>query len=130
MATLKNFVFLKRSRLIKYPDECLKGLLHWIFSQYEMDCVERLWITEDVGILPDVMTPGNQFKSILVYGPLSTIDWEDERFGHLEHIGGVGLEHLTSLPYLRYIHGYCISSEVNSAMNAFAIITFRFPMLY
>ncbi|XP_046443824.1 uncharacterized protein LOC124193876 isoform X3 [Daphnia pulex] len=112
MALLKNLVILKRGGLISYPDECVKGLVNWIFSQYDMSCVERVWIMEDVGISRDTIPSGSQIKSILCDGQLSSFDSDDDgRFGQLEHIGGIGLEQWTVLPNLRYIHGYCISSE-------------------
>lgn len=112
MASLKNFVILKRGGLISYPDECVKELVNWVFSQYDMNCVERVWIMEDIGILRDIIPSGSQIKSILCCGQLSNFDCDDGRFGELEHIGGIGLEHWTVLPNLRYIHGYCVNSEV------------------
>jgi hypothetical protein len=68
---------------------------------------------EDVGISRDTIPSGSQIKSILCDGQLSSFGGDDDgRFGQLEHIGGIGLEQWTVLPNLRYIHGYCISSEV------------------
>jgi hypothetical protein len=112
MASLKNFVILKRGGLISYPDECVKSLVNWVFSQYNMNCVERVWIMEDVGIRPDIIASENKLKSILCCGQLSSFPCNYGRFGQLEHIGGVGLENWALLPSLRYIHGYCVSSEV------------------
>lgn len=112
MANLKNFVILRRGGFISYPDECVKGLVNWVFSQYEMNCVERLWIMEGVGILSDVFASGNNFKSILSCGQISGFHCEDGQFGLLEHIGGVELGGHWILPNLRYIHGYCNSTEV------------------
>ena len=114
MANLKNFVILKRGGLISYPDECSKALVNWVFSQHDMNYIERVWIMEDVGILPDVMASGNKLKSIFCCGQLSSfeeIGKDAVQFRQLEHIGGVGLGHWI-LPNLRYIHGYCTSAEV------------------
>ena len=113
MTNLKNFVILKRSGSI---DKCIKALVYWVFSQYEMNYIERVWIMEDVdGILPNVMASGKQLKSFCC-GQLSSsfeeIGKDAVQFGQLEHIGGVELGHAGILPNLRYIQGYCISAEV------------------
>ena len=118
MANLKNFVILKRilkSTLgsISIPDKCIEALVNWVFSQYDMNYIERIWITEDVyGLLPDVMVSGKKLKSFCCSQLSQKIGKDAVQLGQLEHIGGVVLGHSGILPNLRYIHGYSIDAEV------------------
>lgn len=87
-----------------------------------MNCVERVWIMENGGILNDIIPSESQLKAILCRetlcrvtlcrNDLSNCDG-DGRFAKLEHIGGkIDLQHWTGLPNLRYIHGFCTSAQV------------------
>jgi hypothetical protein len=121
MALLKNFVILKRGGLYTETivDECVEGLVKWVFSYYDMNCVERVWIKiEDCGIPCDMIPSECQLKSLVCYvhgDELSSFDGDvDGRFAKLEHIGGmIALQHWTGLPNLRYIHGFGHSAQVS-----------------
>jgi hypothetical protein len=118
---LKNFVILKRGGLYTETivDECVEGLVKWVFSYYDMNCVERVWIKiEDCGIPCDMIPSECQLKSLVCYvhgDELSSFDGDvDGRFAKLEHIGGmIALQHWTGLPNLRYIHGFGHSAQVS-----------------
>jgi hypothetical protein len=67
MALLKNFVILKRGGLYTETivDECVEGLVKWVFSYYDMNCVERVWIKiEDCGIPCDMIPSECQLKHL------------------------------------------------------------------
>lgn len=113
MASLKKLVILKRGGVISYDDECVKGLVNWIFSQYNMNSIERVWIKEEIQILSDAIASNNRLKSIFC-GSLPDFYWSNQRSAHLEHIGGIGLGHWITpdtSSHLRYIHGYCVNSK-------------------
>ncbi len=118
MALLKNFVILKRGGSTEIiVDECVEGLVKWVFSHYDMNYVERVWIMENVkndGIMSNMISSESQLKSILCCNELSSFDCDgDGPFKQLQHIGGmIELQHWTGLPNLRYIHGFCISAQV------------------
>lgn len=117
MALLKNFIILKRGVWAKFcRDTCVNELVEWVFSHYDMNCVERVWIMENDGIPRDIIPSESQLKAILCWttrNDLSNFDG-DGRFAKLEHIGGrIALQHWTGLPNLRYIHGFGISAQVN-----------------
>lgn len=120
MASLKKFVILKRGSVISYEDECVKALVNWIFSQYNMSSIERVWIKEEVGILSDAIASTNRLKSILCGSHLPNFDWNNQQSANLEHIGGIGLEHRITRDTpssLRYVHGYCIRKKVNGDLS-------------
>lgn len=115
MASLNNLAIVKRGNgmLRCYPDECTKDLITWIFSQYLMNSIERLWIQEsDVQhVISESQLHVMSMKSILLGSHLN-FDLTHDRFRTLEHIGCVGFSELAFLPNLRYIRGYCVDSEV------------------
>ncbi|XP_046451603.1 uncharacterized protein LOC124199716 isoform X2 [Daphnia pulex] len=114
MALLKNFIILKRGETIICQDLCVKELVEWVFSHYDMNCIERVWIMENDGIMSYMIPSESQLKSILCCNELSSFDCDgDGPFKQLQHIGGrIGLEHWGGLlPNLRYVYGYCISSQ-------------------
>jgi hypothetical protein len=116
MALLKNFIILKRGQWTKFcRDTCVDKLVEWVFSHYDMNCIERVWIMENHGILRDIIPSESQLKAILCHetrDDLSNFDG-DGRFAKLEHIGGmITLQHWTGLPNLRYIHGFGHSAQV------------------
>ncbi len=115
MASLEKLVIVKKGCGMStcYPDECVKELVHWIFSMHDMDYLGRVWIQEsDVQhVVSEHQLVTSSVKSILLGGHLS-FGLVHDRFRHLEHIGGIGFSELAALPNLRYIRGYCVSSDV------------------
>ena len=115
MSSLENLVILKKGcgMATRYPDKCVKVLVNWIFSTYEMDCIRRVWIQESDVKMFEHQLVTSSVKSILFGGYLG-FDLVHDRFRPLEHLGGIGISQLAELPNLRYVRGYCISSEVRT----------------
>lgn len=115
MSSLESFVALRKGFGANsiYPDECLKALVHWIFSTFDMDSIGRLWIQEYYLPKFEEQLVTSSVKSIL-FGGYLRFDLVHDRFRPLEHLGGIGISQLAELPNLRYVRGYCISSEVRT----------------
>ena len=122
MSSLESLVILKKGFgcATMYPDECLKALVIWMFSTFDMENIERVWI-QDVFCITDreiseksLYTPS--IKSIL----LGFLDSELVRnqLQPLENLGGIfGCSELANLINLRYMSGYCENPEVRKFLT-------------
>ena len=82
----------------RYPDKCVKVLVNWIFSTYEMDCIRRVWIQESDVKMFEHQLVTSSVKSILFGGYLG-FDLVHDRFRPLEHLGGIGMNLQNLLSY-------------------------------
>ena len=96
-----------------YPDECLKALVHWIFSTFDMDSIGRLWIQEYYLPKFEEQLVTSSVKSILLGRDSVDSDLKlvHDRFRLLEHLGGIEFSELAYLQDLRYVRGRCFGSE-------------------
>ena len=119
MSSLESLVILKKGFgcATMYPDECLKALVIWMFSTFDMDSIERVWIQDeffktDREISEKILyTPS--IKSILLGFLNSDSELVRDQLQPLENLGGIfGFSELANLPNLRYMSGYCENPEV------------------
>ena len=104
MSSLKSLVILKKGfgSVKYYPDNCLKALVRWIFSTYDMGSIERVWIQHNLTYERQFVT--SSVKSFLMGdGDCTDLELGHDRFRPLEHLGGLRFSELAYLPNLRYV---------------------------
>ena len=102
MSSLKSLVILKKGfgSVKYYSDNCLKALVRWIFSTYDMGSIERVWIQDNLTYERQFVT--SSVKSFLM-GDCTDLELGHDRFRPLEHLGGLRFSELAYLPNLRYV---------------------------
>ena len=115
ISQLQKLVIIKRGcgMSTSYPDEMVLSLIKWMFLNYKMEHLNRLWIQEHFSerVASDIELSNASMQSITL-GTNFRFDDTEEKFRQLQHIGGIGFSDMAHLPCLRYVSGYCVSEEV------------------